>query len=115
MVPQISLIMGPCAGGASYSPAVTDLIIMVQKQSFMFLTGPQVIKTVTGEEIDSESLGGADVHLTISGNAQLVAPDEKSAIELARRALSLPSNYMGLHQLMTMTLIRLSSSTRSCR
>ncbi|NLW71868.1 MAG: acyl-CoA carboxylase subunit beta [Chloroflexi bacterium] len=95
VVPQISLIMGPCAGGASYSPAVTDLIIMVQKQSFMFLTGPQVIKTVTGEEIDSESLGGADVHLTISGNAQLVAPDEKSAIELARRALSyFPSNYM---------------------
>lgn len=95
VVPQISLIMGPCAGGASYSPAVTDLIIMVQNKSYMFLTGPQVIKTVTGEEIDSESLGGADVHLTISGNAQLVAPDEHAAIELARQVLSyFPSNYM---------------------
>jgi propionyl-CoA carboxylase beta chain len=70
VVPQISLIMGPCAGGASYSPAVTDLVIMVRKQSYMFLTGPAVIKTVTGEEVDSETLGGADVHLTVSGNCQ---------------------------------------------
>jgi len=95
VVPQISLIMGPCAGGASYSPAVTDIIIMVQKKSYMFLTGPQVIKTVTGEEIDSESLGGADVHLTISGNVQLVAADEHAAIALARQVLSyFPSSYM---------------------
>lgn len=95
VVPQISLILGPCAGGASYSPAVTDLIIMVRKKSYMFLTGPQVIKTVTGEDIDSESLGGADVHLTVSGNAQLVAADEQQAIALARQALSyLPSNNM---------------------
>src|SRR5665648_347364 len=62
VVPQISLIMGPCAGGAAYSPAVTDLVIMVDKQSFMFLTGPQVIKSVTGEDVDFESLGGAQVH-----------------------------------------------------
>ena len=93
VVPQISLIMGPCAGGASYSPAVTDLIIMVRKQSYMFLTGPAVIKTVTGEEVDSETLGGADVHLTVSGNCQLVGDNEQEAIALARQALSyLPSN-----------------------
>jgi propionyl-CoA carboxylase beta chain len=93
VVPQISLIMGPCAGGASYSPAVTDLVIMVRGQSYMFLTGPAVIKTVTGEEIGSASLGGADVHLTVSGNCQLVGDTEQEAIALARQALSfLPSN-----------------------
>lgn len=93
VVPQISLIMGPCAGGASYSPAVTDLIIMVRKQSYMFLTGPAVIKTVTGEEVDSETLGGADVHLTVSGNCHMVGDSEQEAIALARQALSyLPSN-----------------------
>ena len=93
VVPQISLIMGPCAGGASYSPAVTDLVIMVRKQSYMFLTGPAVIKTVTGEEVDSETLGGADVHMTLSGNCHLVGADEQEAINLCRQALSyLPSN-----------------------
>lgn len=95
VVPQISLIMGPCAGGASYSPAVTDLIIMVRKKSYMFLTGPAVIKTVTGEEVDAESLGGADVHLTVSGNCQLVADNDEAAIALCRQALAyLPSNNM---------------------
>lgn len=93
VVPQISLILGPCAGGAAYSPAVTDLIIMVQKQSFMFLTGPQVIKSVTGEDVDFESLGGADVHLSVSGLAHLIAVKEQDAIALCRSALSyLPSN-----------------------
>lgn len=93
VVPQISLIMGPCAGGASYSPAVTDLIIMVRKQSYMFLTGPNVIKTVTGEEVDFETLGGADIHLGTSGLCHLVGNDEKEAIALARQALSyFPSN-----------------------
>ncbi len=93
VVPQISLIMGPCAGGAAYSPAVTDLIIMVRKQSYMFLTGPQVIKTVTGEDIDFESLGGADVHLSLSGTAHLVGEDERQAIALCRSALGyLPPN-----------------------
>jgi propionyl-CoA carboxylase beta chain len=93
VVPQISIILGPCAGGASYSPALTDLVIMVRGKSYMFLTGPNVIKTVTGEEIDSENLGGADVHLTTSGNAHLVGADDKDAIALARKALSyLPSN-----------------------
>jgi propionyl-CoA carboxylase beta chain len=93
VVPQISLILGPCAGGASYSPAMTDMIIMVDKQSFMFLTGPQVIKTVTGEETDFETLGGAQVHLNQSGTAHLVAPDEEAALQLARHVIGyLPSN-----------------------
>ncbi|MFZ3071244.1 MAG: acyl-CoA carboxylase subunit beta [Anaerolineaceae bacterium] len=93
VVPQISLIMGPCAGGAAYSPALTDLIIMVQKQSYMFLTGPQVIKTVTGEDVDFESLGGADVHLGISGTAHLVSSSEQDALVLCRQVLGyLPSN-----------------------
>ena len=93
VVPQISLIMGPCAGGAAYSPALTDLIIMVQKQSYMFLTGPQVIKTVTGEDVDFESLGGADVHLGISGTAHLVSPSERDALALCRHVLAyLPGN-----------------------
>jgi len=93
VVPQISLILGPCAGGAAYSPAVTDMIIMVDKQSFMFLTGPQVIKTVTGEETDFESLGGAQVHLTRSGMAHFMTKDEDAALTLTRTILSyLPSN-----------------------
>jgi propionyl-CoA carboxylase beta chain len=93
VVPQISLILGPCAGGAAYSPAVTDIIIMVEKQSFLFLTGPHVIKTTTGEEIDFEELGGAKVHLDISGTAHLVTQTEQEAIELARITLGyLPSN-----------------------
>ncbi len=71
VIPQISVMLGPCAGGASYCPALTDLIIMVEKQSFMFITGPEVIKSVTGEMIDQESLGGADVHMAISGTAHL--------------------------------------------
>lgn len=95
VIPQISLIMGPCAGGASYSPAVTDLIIMVEKQSYMFLTGPDVIKAVTGEVVDFETLGGADVHLGISGLAHLKAANDQEAIALCRRVLSyLPANSM---------------------
>ena len=93
VIPQISLVMGPCAGGAAYSPAVTDLIIMVEKQSFMFLTGPEVIKSVTGEIVDFESLGGADVHTGISGLAHIKMPGDKEALEMCRRVLSyLPSN-----------------------
>jgi len=93
VIPQISIILGPCAGGAAYSPAVTDLIIMVDKQSFMFLTGPEVIKTVTGEETDFESLGGAEVHLTRSGIAHLMTQDEQSALKMARYVLGyLPAN-----------------------
>jgi propionyl-CoA carboxylase beta chain len=93
IIPQISVILGPCAGGASYSPALTDLIIMVEKQSFMFLTGPEVIRSVTGEVIDSETLGGADTHLAVSGLSHLTAPSEKEALATVRKVLSyLPSN-----------------------
>jgi len=93
VVPQISLILGPCAGGAAYSPALTDFIIMVEKQSFMFLTGPQVIKTVTGEETDFESLGGAQVHLNVSGTAHLISINEEGALALTRYLLGyLPAN-----------------------
>jgi propionyl-CoA carboxylase beta chain len=93
VVPQISVMLGPCAGGASYSPAITDLIIMVEGQSFMFITGPAVIQAVTGEEIDAESLGGADVQMSISGNAHLAAPSEQEALALCRRVMGyLPSN-----------------------
>ena len=93
VVPQISLILGPCAGGAAYSPAVTDMIIMVENRSYMFLTGPNVIKSVTGEDCDFESLGGAAVHLSVSGTAHLTSVDEEGAIALCRSALSyLPSN-----------------------
>ncbi len=93
VIPQISVMLGPCAGGAAYSPALTDLIIMVRRKSFMFLTGPQVIKTVTGEDVDTEELGGADVHAAISGTTHLVTDTEEEALALCRRALSyLPSN-----------------------
>jgi propionyl-CoA carboxylase beta chain len=86
-------MLGPCAGGASYSPAVTDLILMVEGHSYMFITGPDVIKAVTGEVIDPEHLGGAEVHTTISGNAHLSSPSEQETLALCRQALSyLPSN-----------------------
>ena len=95
IIPQISVMLGPCAGGASYSPALTDLIIMVEKTSYMFLTGPDVIKSVTGEKIDAEGLGGAAVHLTLSGTAHMVAHSDQDAIGLTRLALSyLPSNHL---------------------
>lgn len=95
VIPQISLILGPCAGGAAYSPALTDLILMVEKQSYMFLTGPNVIKTVTGEVIDFENLGGANVHLSTSGTAHLTSKNEKEALSLCRTLLSyLPNNNM---------------------
>ena len=93
VVPQISVMMGPCAGGASYSPALTDFIIMVDKTSTMYITGPDVIKSVNGEIIDHESLGGARVHASISGVAHFIAEDEAYALGLVRRLLSyLPAN-----------------------
>lgn len=91
-VPQISLICGPCAGGASYSPALTDFIIQTRKAQ-MFITGPQVIKQVTGEEITADALGGADAHMAHSGVIHFVAEDDEDAIYTCRRLLSfLPSN-----------------------
>jgi propionyl-CoA carboxylase beta chain len=97
VIPQISVIMGPCAGGAVYSPAMTDFIFMVKETSHMFITGPEVIKTVTGEEVSFEELGGAMTHSTKSGVAHFAAEDEESCLEDVRYLLSfLPSNNMEL-------------------
>jgi acetyl-CoA carboxylase carboxyltransferase component len=96
VVPQVSVIMGPCAGGAVYSPAMTDFTIMVEGTSYMFVTGPNVVKTVTHEEVDSEYLGGAATHTTISGVAHLAAADEATAMDHVRRLLAhLPQNNLG--------------------
>jgi acetyl-CoA carboxylase carboxyltransferase component len=93
VVPQISLIMGPCAGGAVYSPAITDFVLMTEDSSYMFITGPDVVKTVTGEDVSFEDLGGASAHATKSGVAHLVAPDEQACIDDARYLLTfLPQN-----------------------
>ncbi|MGO1166166.1 MAG: acyl-CoA carboxylase subunit beta [Janibacter sp.] len=93
VIPQISLIMGPCAGGAVYSPAVTDFTVMVDQTSHMFITGPDVIKTVTGEDVEFEDLGGARSHNTKSGVAHYMATDEDDAIDYVKALLSyLPSN-----------------------
>lgn len=93
VVPQISIIMGPCAGGAVYSPAITDFIIMVEHTSYMFVTGPKVVKTVTHEKLTSEELGGAQTHASKSGIAHFVAKNDLEALEIARTLLSyIPSN-----------------------
>ena len=93
VVPQVSVILGPCAGGAVYSPAMTDFIFMVHETSHMFITGPDVVKTVTGEDVTLEQLGGAMSHATRSGVATFVSPDEKSCLDEVRYLLSfLPSN-----------------------
>ncbi|MEN6300821.1 MAG: acyl-CoA carboxylase subunit beta, partial [Anaerolineaceae bacterium] len=95
VIPQISVIMGPCAGGAVYSPALTDFIIMVRNSSYMFITGPDVVKTVTHEEVSFEELGGADVHGEISGVSHLSANSEADALMSIRSLLSyLPQNNM---------------------
>ncbi|MDY0098317.1 MAG: acyl-CoA carboxylase subunit beta [Bacteroidales bacterium] len=93
VIPQISAVFGPCAGGAVYSPALTDFIIMSEKSSYMFVTGPKVTKTVTGEDISTENLGGSHVHGTKSGVAHFVVDDEEEGLLLIRKLLSyLPQN-----------------------
>lgn len=93
VIPQISIIMGPCAGGAVYSPAITDFIIMVKNTSYMFVTGPKVVKTVTHEDLTSDELGGAEVHATKSGVAHFIADNDLQAIEIAKKLLSyIPAN-----------------------
>ena len=93
VIPQISAVMGPCAGGAVYSPAMTDFTFMVQGTSFMFVTGPDVVKTVTHEVIDFEGLGGAGVHSSTSGVAHFAAEDETQCLDELRRLMAfLPSN-----------------------
>jgi acetyl-CoA carboxylase carboxyltransferase component len=95
VIPQISIIMGPCAGGAVYSPALTDFIFMVRGSSFMFITGPEVVKTVTHEEVTFEELGGADVHAEKSGVCHIASDTEANTIFLVRKLLSyLPQNNM---------------------
>ncbi|MCP4538550.1 MAG: acyl-CoA carboxylase subunit beta [Chloroflexi bacterium] len=93
VIPQISVMLGPCAGGSVYSPGLTDFIIMTEQISHMFITGPQVIKTVTGEEVDFDTLGGAQTHASVSGVAHFVATDEDAALTTTKRLLSyLPPN-----------------------
>jgi len=95
VVPQLSLIMGPSAGGAVYSPAITDFILMVKETSYMFITGPEVVRAVTGEDVTFEELGGAMTHATKSGTAHIAAEDEDECFDLARSLLSyLPLNNM---------------------
>ncbi|SES82214.1 propionyl-CoA carboxylase beta chain [Oceanobacillus limi] len=95
VIPQISVIMGPSAGGAVYSPAITDFVIMVEKTSQMFITGPKVIETVTGEKISSEDLGGAHIHNSKSGNAHIKAKSEYEALDAVKKLLTyLPKNNM---------------------
>lgn len=95
VVPQISAIMGPCAGGAVYSPALTDFIVMVKKTSYMFITGPEVIKAVTHEEVSKEELGGAETHATKSGVAHFAADDEAHGLALIRELIGfIPQNNM---------------------
>ena len=95
VVPRVSAILGPCAGGAVYSPALTDFIIMKEQTSYMFLTGPKVVKTVTGEDIDAEHLGGASVHATKSGVTTFTAKTEEECMDMIKALLSyIPSNNM---------------------
>jgi len=104
VVPQISVILGPCAGGAVYSPAMTDFTVMVEGSSYMFVTGPHVVKAVTHEEVDSEALGGAAVHTGRSGVAHLAAHDEAEALGYVRRLLRhLPQNNLGDPPIITTT------------
>ncbi|MDX6533083.1 MAG: propionyl-CoA carboxylase beta chain [Gaiellales bacterium] len=95
VIPQISLIMGPCAGGAVYSPAMTDFVMMVEGTSHMFITGPEVVKTVTGEEVSFEELGGARTHASRSGVAHVTAPDDRALIEDCRYLLSFLPQWNG--------------------
>lgn len=93
VIPQISVMLGPCAGGSVYSPGLTDFVIMTEESSHMFITGPKVIETVTGEKVDMETLGGAHVHSSISGVAHFSASDEEQALHMTRKLLSyLPAN-----------------------
>lgn len=95
VVPQIAAIMGPCAGGAVYSPALMDFVVMVKKTSFMFITGPRVVRAAIGEVVDEQQLGGPEVHATKSGQADFMAEDDRDAISIIKKLLTyLPSNNM---------------------
>src|SRR5208337_5089815 len=93
VVPQIAVVCGPCAGGAAYSPALMDFIIMTKTHADLFITGPEVIKAVTGKTVTMEEVGGAEMHATVSGNVHFLADDDRHAIQLVQRLLSfLPPN-----------------------
>ena len=91
VIPQISAIMGPCAGGAVYSPALTDFVFMVERTSHMFVTGPEVIKTVTHEDVTKEKLGGAITHNSVSGVAQFLAHDDEDCLRRIRELHDIPA------------------------
>ena len=91
MVPQIAVIVGPCAGGASYSPALMDFIIMTRHNAYMFITGPQVIKAVTGRDVSMDDVGGAEMHASVSGNVHFVAENDDDAIAHHPQAAELPA------------------------
>ncbi len=111
MVPQVSLLMGACAGGAAYSPALSDFVIMVEGQSYLFVTGEKVVKAVTGEQIDRETLGGAKVHAETSGVAHFLAADEAEGLRIARQILS----YFPTHRRLDPPVIGPADpSTRAC-
>lgn len=112
VIPQISLVLGPCAGGSAYSPALTDFTVMVNETSHMFITGPDVIKTVTGEDVGMEELGGALTHNTRTGNSHYLAESEEDAIDYVKALLSyLPSNNMdGVPQLLPTELLEKKAS-----
>jgi len=112
VIPQISLVLGPCAGGSAYSPALTDFTVMVNETSHMFITGPDVIKTVTGEDVGMEELGGAHTHNTRTGNSHYLAESEEDAIDYVKALLSyLPSNNMdGVPQLPPTELLEKNAS-----
>jgi propionyl-CoA carboxylase beta chain len=112
VIPQISLVLGPCAGGSAYSPALTDFTVMVNETSHMFITGPDVIKTVTGEDVGMEELGGALTHNTRTGNSHYLAESEEDAIDYVKALLSyLPSNNMdGVPQLPPTELLEKKAS-----
>jgi acetyl-CoA carboxylase carboxyltransferase component len=95
VIPQISAVMGPCAGGAVYSPAMTDLVFMVEDTSYMFITGPDVVRTVTGEEVTLQELGGATTHARRSGVAHFVAPDDRACLDSVRAVLSFFPSHSG--------------------
>ncbi|MGC2035731.1 MAG: acyl-CoA carboxylase subunit beta [Thermoplasmata archaeon] len=111
VVPQLSVVLGPCAGGAVYSPAITDFIIMVEGQGEMFITGPDVIRAVTGEEVTAEDLGGAVPHGTLSGVSHLSAPSDREALELTRRLLS----YVPLNNLEESPIVPVREPVESMR
>src|SRR5919106_1603560 len=115
VIPQISLILGPCAGGAVYSPAITDFTVMVDGTSHMFITGPDVIKTVTGEDVGFEELGGARSHNTRSGNAHYMATDETDAIDYVRALLSAPLTFWRCTRCSRRTWSSASGASRATR